>query len=150
MCVYFRFQHLRHLMELQSLRVMLLHIMVSTFLPPPPSSISLLLPLSPLTLPIYLSPLTTLFICSSVANSQLRGNTDIDRALILQYVNFADGEVLPAVCTWTFPTLGIMQPNQQVYHLSLLHVVTVSLCFCIHLFIIYHHKTSAHAGKVYV
>ena len=116
----------------------------------PSSSISLLLPLSPLTLPIYLSPLTTLFICSSVANSQLRGNTDIDRALILQYVNFADGEILPAVCTWTFPTLGIMQPNQQVYHLSLLHVVTVSLCFCIHLFIICHHKTSAHAGKVYV
>ncbi|CAI8032197.1 Elongation factor 1-gamma [Geodia barretti] len=48
-----------------------------------------------------------------VANSQLRGTTDLDAARILQYINFADSEVLPSVCTWTFPTLGIMQPNQQ-------------------------------------
>ena len=58
---------------------------------------------------------------SSVANTQLRGDSDLDVALVLQYVNFADAEVLPAVCTWTFPTLGIMQPNQQV------------LCPCMHL-----------------
>lgn len=48
-----------------------------------------------------------------VANTQLRGASDLDVALVLQYVNFADAEVLPSVCTWTFPTLGIMQPNQQ-------------------------------------
>lgn len=48
-----------------------------------------------------------------VANSQLRGTTPLDAALVQQYVNFADNEILPAACTWTFPTLGIMQYNQQ-------------------------------------
>lgn len=61
-------------------------------------------------------------IVPTVANSQLRGSSDLDAALVLQYVNFADFEVLPAVCTWTFPTLGIMQPNQQVY--VFIHVCT--------------------------
>ena len=50
----------------------------------------------------------------SVANNQLRGTGDIDPALVQQYVNFADNEILPACCTWTFPTLGIMQYNKQV------------------------------------
>lgn len=49
-----------------------------------------------------------------MANEQLRGKTDLDAALVQQFVNFADNEILPAACTWTFPTLGIMQPNQQV------------------------------------
>lgn len=49
-----------------------------------------------------------------VANAQLRGTTDHDAALVQQYVNFADNEILPACCTWTFPTLGIMQYNKQV------------------------------------
>ena len=49
-----------------------------------------------------------------MANNQLRGTGDIDPALVQQYVNFADNEILPASCTWTFPTLGIMQYNKQV------------------------------------
>ena len=49
-----------------------------------------------------------------VANGQLRGSNDRDAALVQQYVNFADNEILPACCTWTFPTLGIMQYNKQV------------------------------------
>lgn len=69
-------------------------------------------------------------IVPTVANSQLRGSSDLDAALVLQYVNFADFEVLPAVCTWTFPTLGIMQPNQQVYRS--IHTTSVSLCAVIH------------------
>eukprot|EP00731_Ephydatia_muelleri_P035644 Em0144g14a len=48
-----------------------------------------------------------------VANEQLRGKTDLDAALVQQYVNFADNEILPAACTWTFPTLGLLQFNQQ-------------------------------------
>ena len=54
------------------------------------------------------------FFTCTVANAQLRGCSDIDAALVQQYVNFADHELLPAACTWTFPTLGIMQYNQQV------------------------------------
>ena len=49
-----------------------------------------------------------------MANSQLRGTGDVNTALVQQYVNFADNEILPACCTWTFPTLGIMQYNKQV------------------------------------
>ena len=51
----------------------------------------------------------------AVANAQLRGaSCDVSAALVQQYVNFADSEILPAACTWTFPTLGIMQYNKQV------------------------------------
>ena len=33
---------------------------------------------------------------------------------MLQYVNFADNEILPAVCGWVFPTLGVMPQDQKV------------------------------------
>ena len=49
-----------------------------------------------------------------VSNEQLRGNTSLEMAHVQQYVNFADQELLPAVATWVFPTLGLMQYNKQV------------------------------------
>ena len=42
----------------------------------------------------------------------------MDMALIQQYVNFADQELLPAVATWVFPTLGLMQYNKQVINIG--------------------------------
>lgn len=57
--------------------------------------------------------LAVIFYCV-VANAQLRGTNDLDTAHVLQYVNMADNEILPSVCTWTFPTLGIMQYNKGV------------------------------------
>ena len=61
---------------------------------------------------------------------------------MLQYVNFADSEVLPAVCTWTFPTLGIMQPNQQVHTLQLVSshmyiLCTICIIACIYIAHVY-------------
>lgn len=50
----------------------------------------------------------------SVSSDQLRGKTPLEGALIQQYVNFADQELLPAMATWVFPTLGLMQFNKQV------------------------------------
>ena len=50
----------------------------------------------------------------AVSNEQLRGTCDYSRAQVLQFVNMADNEVLPSVCTWVFPTLGIMQYNASV------------------------------------
>lgn len=50
----------------------------------------------------------------SVANAQLRGSNDLEKTQILQWLGFADSEILPASCTWVFPTLGIMQFNKQV------------------------------------
>lgn len=48
-----------------------------------------------------------------VGNDQLRGTTELEKAQILQWLSFADSEILPASCTWVFPTLGIMQYNKQ-------------------------------------
>ncbi|XP_076273118.1 elongation factor 1-gamma [Rhynchophorus ferrugineus] len=45
-----------------------------------------------------------------VANQQLRGQNEFDKAQILQWIGFAEGEVLPAGCAWVFPILGII-PN---------------------------------------
>ena len=50
----------------------------------------------------------------SVANQQLRGDSDVDKAQVLQWMNFADSEVLPLSCTIVFPILGIIQYNKTV------------------------------------
>jgi len=48
-----------------------------------------------------------------VANDELRGGSDaVARAQVLQWMCMADQEILPAACTWVFPTLGIMQFNK--------------------------------------
>lgn len=49
-----------------------------------------------------------------VANDQLKGKTDLERAEIIQWFGFADSEILPASCAWVFPLLGIMPYNKQV------------------------------------
>ncbi|XP_018576852.1 elongation factor 1-gamma [Anoplophora glabripennis] len=46
-----------------------------------------------------------------VANDQLRGKNEYDTAQILQWIGFAEGEVLPAGCAWVFPILGIIRNN---------------------------------------
>lgn len=50
----------------------------------------------------------------AVANDQLRGKTDIERAHIIQWMSYADSEILPASSTWVFPLLGIMPFNKHV------------------------------------
>jgi elongation factor 1-gamma len=48
-----------------------------------------------------------------LGNEQLRGGTCvINQALVHQWLNFADSDILPASCTWVFPCLGIMQFNK--------------------------------------
>jgi len=46
-----------------------------------------------------------------VANEQLRGKNEYDRAQILQWIGFAEGEILPAGCAWVFPIIGIIKNN---------------------------------------
>lgn len=55
-----------------------------------------------------------------MANEQLRGKTDLERAEVIQWFGFADSEILPASCAWLFPLLGIMQYNKQVFLISLI------------------------------
>ena len=47
-----------------------------------------------------------------VSNEQLRGKSPEDAALVQQWINFADNEILPSACTWVFPTLGMTQFNK--------------------------------------
>jgi len=48
-----------------------------------------------------------------VANDQLKGKSKLDQAQILQWVNFAEGEILPAASAWLFPIIGILPFNKQ-------------------------------------
>ncbi|XP_076877812.1 elongation factor 1-gamma [Brachyhypopomus gauderio] len=48
-----------------------------------------------------------------LSSDALRGNTPQASAQVLQWVNFADSEIVPPASAWVFPTLGIMQFNKQ-------------------------------------
>ena len=53
-------------------------------------------------------------LCCAVSNEELRGATRERAAQVLQWVNFADSDIVPPASTWVFPTLGIMHYNKQV------------------------------------
>ncbi|KPP59547.1 Elongation factor 1-gamma-like [Scleropages formosus] len=48
-----------------------------------------------------------------LSNDVLRGSSPQASAQVLQWVSFADAEIIPPASTWVFPTLGIMQYNKQ-------------------------------------
>uniref|UniRef100_A0A182K109 Elongation factor 1-gamma n=1 Tax=Anopheles christyi TaxID=43041 RepID=A0A182K109_9DIPT len=48
-----------------------------------------------------------------VANDQLRGTNDFNRAEIQSFLSFADNELLPAVQGWTFQIIGIVPYNKN-------------------------------------
>ncbi|KAM8848870.1 elongation factor 1-gamma [Synchiropus picturatus] len=48
-----------------------------------------------------------------LGNEALRGATPQAAAQVLQWVSFADSEIIPPASAWVFPTLGIMQFNKQ-------------------------------------
>jgi len=47
-----------------------------------------------------------------LANDQLRGHSVEDRAFVHQWISFAENEILPPTCTWTFPCMGIVPFNK--------------------------------------
>jgi len=49
-----------------------------------------------------------------VSNEQLKGSTPFEKALIQQFISFADNEVLPASYAWVYPSLSIAQFNKLV------------------------------------
>lgn len=49
-----------------------------------------------------------------MANEKLVGSNAEQRARVTQWTNFSDQEIMPAVCTWVFPCMGIMQFNKSV------------------------------------
>uniref|UniRef100_A0A8C5ABQ8 Eukaryotic translation elongation factor 1 gamma n=1 Tax=Gadus morhua TaxID=8049 RepID=A0A8C5ABQ8_GADMO len=48
-----------------------------------------------------------------LSNEALRGATPQAAAQVLQWVSFADAEIVPPASAWVFPTLGIMHFNKQ-------------------------------------
>ena len=53
-----------------------------------------------------------------LSNDQLRGKTSLDQSLVLQWLSFADNEILPSAYTWVLPSLGAIQPNKQAIERS--------------------------------
>lgn len=55
-------------------------------------------------------------LCSAcaVGNEELRGSSPEAAAQVVQWVSFADSDIVPPASTWVFPTLGIMHYNKQV------------------------------------
>lgn len=51
---------------------------------------------------------------TTVSNDALRGATPQAASQVMQWVSFADSEIVPPASAWVFPTLGIMQFNKQV------------------------------------
>lgn len=50
---------------------------------------------------------------TTVSNEAMRGATPQAAAQVMQWVSFADSEIIPPASAWVFPTLGIMQFNKQ-------------------------------------
>eukprot|EP00088_Acartia_fossae_P008089 TRINITY_DN1380_c0_g1_i4.p1 TRINITY_DN1380_c0_g1~~TRINITY_DN1380_c0_g1_i4.p1 ORF type:complete len:428 (-),score=141.96 TRINITY_DN1380_c0_g1_i4:135-1418(-) len=49
-----------------------------------------------------------------VGNDELRGGSAAEaRAAVVQWMCWADSDILPASCTWVFPCMGIMQYNKN-------------------------------------
>ncbi|XP_066574947.1 elongation factor 1-gamma isoform X2 [Amia ocellicauda] len=48
-----------------------------------------------------------------LGSDALRGSSKQASAQVLQWMSFADSEIIPPASTWVFPTLGIMQYNKQ-------------------------------------
>uniref|UniRef100_W5NB74 Eukaryotic translation elongation factor 1 gamma n=1 Tax=Lepisosteus oculatus TaxID=7918 RepID=W5NB74_LEPOC len=48
-----------------------------------------------------------------VSPESLRGSCLQDSALVQQWVNFANSEIVPSVATWVYPTLGAADYNKQ-------------------------------------
>ena len=57
-----------------------------------------------------------------VSNETLVGTNTLDACLVQQYINFADNEILPSACAWTFPTLGLRQFNKQDHERAVAHI----------------------------
>jgi elongation factor 1-gamma len=49
-----------------------------------------------------------------VSNEQLKGSTPYEKALVQQFISYADNEILPASHAWVYPSLSVAQFNKLV------------------------------------
>jgi len=57
-------------------------------------------------------------IAYAVSNQALRGETALQQAQVMQWINFAELELLPPISKWVFPCLGLMHYNKNVHEES--------------------------------
>jgi len=48
-----------------------------------------------------------------LASDDLRGKSNVDKAHVIQWISFAESEILPHACALVFPCLGLIQFNKQ-------------------------------------
>lgn len=48
-----------------------------------------------------------------LSNAQLKGANDFEKAEVVQWLEFAENEILPAASAWVFPMISIMQFNKN-------------------------------------
>lgn len=53
----------------------------------------------------------------TVANDQLRGKNEIEKASVIQWMDFTDGIILPPATKFLFHLLGIMPYNNKVRYM---------------------------------
>ncbi|KAJ8414595.1 hypothetical protein AAFF_G00037970 [Aldrovandia affinis] len=53
-------------------------------------------------------------IANYVASDALRGTGPQEQALVQQWVNFAEGEIVPSMAAWVYPTMGVADCDEQV------------------------------------
>jgi len=54
-------------------------------------------------------------IAYAVSNQALKGASPLEQAQVLQWLNFAELELLPGITKWVFPCLGLMGFNKNTY-----------------------------------
>jgi len=47
-----------------------------------------------------------------VSSEQFKGSTPYEKALVQQFVSYADNEILPASHAWVYPSLSVAQFNK--------------------------------------
>lgn len=61
---------------------------------------------------------TSLFDSSAIAyylsNAQLRGDNELSQAQVLQWVSYADNDILPAALAWVLPATGLSNQKQTL------------------------------------
>ena len=60
----------------------------------------------------------------AVAGDVLRGTSPQDQALVQQWVNLAEGEIVPSLATWVYPT-GVAAHSEKV------NVLRFHTCVCV-------------------
>ncbi|XP_041068393.1 valine--tRNA ligase [Carcharodon carcharias] len=63
-----------------------------------------------------------------LAPDRMRGSSRKDAALVQQWLNFADSEVIQPACAWVFPVLGLLKHNKKAVERAQLDLKKV-LCF---------------------